>query len=89
MNRDEPPKGETVRVFKSDGSLQCEPKTGKALEEMAKELGPLKIFSQEKLHDGKMRIQMCGTPTGQSNVYEIAKEDLAKAEVVGFKVWSP
>ncbi len=90
MNRDTPPKGETVKVYKPDGTLQCEPPAkGKSLEDMAKDLGPLKIFSQEKAHDGKMRIQMCGTPTGQCNVYEIAVEDLAKAQTVGFKAWPP
>ncbi len=79
---------ETVFVFKADGSLQCQPDTGKSPEKMAQDLGPMKIHSQKSVHDGKMRVQLCGTPTGQINVYEINSEDLQKAQAVGFKVWT-
>ncbi len=35
-----------------------------------------------------MRIQVCGAPTGNSNVYEIDRKDLEAALKVGFKEWT-
>lgn len=77
-----------VKIFKADGTLQC--KQGKLipLESMAKELSGIQIFSSANLNDGMMRIQLCGKPTGQSNVYEINESDLDKALALGFKKWA-
>lgn len=77
-----------VRVFKPDGSLQCGQGKTISLEEMQRELSGIHVFSSENLTDGKMRIQLCGTPTGKNNVYEILESDLAKAQALGFQVWS-
>jgi hypothetical protein len=33
-----------------------------------------------------MRIQACGTSTGQINVYEIAEADIEKAKALGFEL---
>lgn len=79
---------EKVKVFKYDGSLQCE--TGKSitLSDMQKELSGIEVFSSENKSDGLMRIQVCGTPTGRANVYEIKKKDLQMAIDKGFKVWT-
>lgn len=76
----------TVRVFKPDGSKQCEG-GGVELADMEKQLKGIRIVSREKANDGKMRIQMCGADTGQINVYEIPSGDLAKAQKAGFKEW--
>ena len=38
-------------------------------------------------NDGKMRIQMCGSPTGNVNVYEIDKANLSQALGYGFTEW--
>jgi hypothetical protein len=35
-----------------------------------------------------MRIQLCGTPTGSANIYQILKADLDKAKKFGFKEWT-
>jgi len=77
----------TIKVYKFDGSKQCEKESGISIETMAKELGLIKIISSAKKHDGLMRTQVCGTPTGQCNVYEIFESDYPQAEKLGFKKW--
>ena len=57
------------------------------LEEMAKELDNIKVYSKANKADGMMHIQVCGSSTGQANVYEIAKADLEAAIKKGFKAW--
>jgi hypothetical protein len=84
----DPAANETVRIFKYDGTLQCGMGKAIPLEIMLKDLGSLKVFSSERKNDGLMRIQLCGTPTGSSNVYQILKTDLAKAKTFGFKEWT-
>ncbi len=76
-----------VRVFKQDGSQQCETRKKTELSVMQKELGSITVFSAESKHDGLMRIQMCGHPTGNCNVYEILSADMDKALKLGFKKW--
>ena len=73
--------------YKQDGSQQCG--TGKKLDSsvMQKDLGSIEVFSAENKHDGMMRIQMCGHPTGNCNVFEIPPADLDKALKLGFKKW--
>jgi hypothetical protein len=77
-----------VMVYKYDGSLQCGAAKGLSVEAMAKQLEGIKIISQSKKPDGLMHIQVCGSNTGMSNVYEIPAGDLKKAESKGFKKWS-
>jgi hypothetical protein len=81
------PQNKKIKVYKPDGSIQCERGTGKSVTEMAKEFGDIKIFTFESKHDGLIRIQKCGTPTGQCNVYEISESDWDKASKLGFKKW--
>lgn len=76
-----------IKVYKQDGSIQCEDGTGISLEKMSAELSGLTIHQKEKKHDGLLRAQMCGNPTGQCNVFEINETDLAQAEKLGFKIW--
>lgn len=76
-----------VKVYKPDGTLQCNQGKQISLEEMQTQLKDIQVFSSVRASDGKMRIQLCGTPTGQNNVYEILESDLSKAEAAGFKVW--
>ncbi len=77
-----------VRVFKPDGSLQCGMGSKISLETMEKDLRGIKVLSRTNMNDGLMRIQVCGAPTGQSNVYEINRSDLEKALKAGFKEWT-
>ena len=84
-----PAGGGTVLVSKPDGSLQCG--MGKAIspEDMEKQLAGIKVISREKRPDGLMHVQVCGSPTGMLNVYEIPATSLKDAEAKGFKKFEP
>jgi hypothetical protein len=75
----------SVFVYKSDGSLQCGTAKGLSLEEMEKQLRGIPVLSRDKRPDGKMHIQVCGSPTGMINVFEINETSLKEAEARGFK----
>ena len=77
-----------IKIYKPDGSLQCTGGKVTSLEAMAKELGDIKIYSQENKSDGMMHVMMCGTPTGRVNVYEINEADFSKVSGLGFKKFS-
>lgn len=74
-----------VLVYKPDGSLQCNMGQAVSIEAMSKELKGIEIFSMENRSDGMMRVQLCGSPSGRINVYEIATKDYEKAVEAGFK----
>ena len=76
-----------IRVYKADGSQQCGTSKKIDLNTMQKELETIQVFSAENKHDGLMRIQMCGHPTGNCNVYEILTADLDTALKLGYKKW--
>ena len=77
-----------VKVYKPDGSLQCGQGKAIPIADMQKDLKDIKVFSSFNKNDGMMRIQVCGAPTGNSNVYEIDRKDLAAAVKLGFKEWT-
>jgi hypothetical protein len=77
-----------IRVFKYDGSLQCNQGKKIPLEVMAKELGSIPIFKSVNKQDGLMHIQKCGSPTGKANVYEIDSSNLAEARKLDFREWT-
>lgn len=76
-----------VFVYKNDGSVQCEAAGKVSLDAMKKDLGPIEVFSSANKHDGMMRIQVCGAPTGFCNVYEIDEKNIEAALKAGFKKW--
>lgn len=78
----------TAKVYKYDGSLQCGMGKGIPLEDAKAELKGLKILNSYHRNDGLMRIQLCGSPTGEANVFEIPKEELPKALAIGFREWT-
>src|SRR5688500_13133881 len=65
------PLADRIRVYKPDGSLQCGMGDPMSLSTMEKQLGNIKIHRSFNKNDGLMRAQVCGSPTGNSNVYEI------------------
>ncbi len=77
-----------VKVAKADGTLQCSQGKKIPLADMQKQLKNIHVFSSETLNDGMMRIQVCGSPTGSFNVYEISEADLEKALGFGFQKWT-
>lgn len=76
-----------VRVYQSDGSRQCERRGGKSVETTERELAGIPVYHREKRSDGLMHIQVCGSPTGIINIYEIDSSNLKQAEERGFKRW--
>lgn len=78
---------ERIKVYKPDGSLQCGQGKAIPVKDMESELKGIKVYSSSNQNDGKMRIQLCGSPTGNSNVYEIDRKDLDAALKLGFKEW--
>lgn len=79
---------DTVKVYKYDGSLQCGMGKAIAIAEMQKELQGIIVYSNENKSDGLMRTQVCGSPTGKANVYEIDRSQLTEAKKRGFKEWT-
>jgi hypothetical protein len=77
----------SVWVAKSDGSQMCNLGGGTTLEDGASELkkANVRVVSSQKGSDRKMHAQMCGLPSGHTNAYEIAKDDLGKAMVLGYQ----
>ena len=78
-------KDTTLLVYKADGSLQCGQGKAALPTEMERQLSGIKVFSRESRSDGLMHIQMCGSPTGQINVFEIPLSSLPEALKRGFK----
>lgn len=81
-DRRQPPR---VRVYKPDGSRQCETSKGQAVDIMERELAGIRVYSREKRKDGLMHIQVCGSPTGMVNLFEIDFGNLKQAEERGFR----
>ncbi len=77
-----------VKVYKPDGSLQCGQGKAVPVPEMQKELKDFKVYSSYNKNDGMMRIQVCGSPTGNANIYEIDRSKLEAAVKLGFKEWT-
>ena len=77
----------TVFVFKLDGTVHCENSKGITLDSMEQKLtsAGIRVFSRRKGYDGREGIAVCGAPTGQVNIYEIASSDLSIALKLGFK----
>ncbi|MEY4615999.1 MAG: hypothetical protein RJB66_959 [Pseudomonadota bacterium] len=81
-------KPKTVRVYRYDGTLQCGMGKRISVEEMQKDLKDIPVISTAHLNDGLMRIQLCGSPTGDANVFEIEELYLEKAKSFGFREWT-
>lgn len=78
---------ERVKIYKPDGTLQCAQGKRISAEEMKNELKDIKVYKFFSKNDGMLRVQMCGAPTGNSNIYEIDRENLKKTLSLGFKEW--
>lgn len=79
------PCNETTKVFKYDGSRQCE-NNGIPLDVMAQELigGGVDVICSQKGSNGMAYPAVCGAGTGAINVYLIHQENLSDAEALGF-----
>jgi hypothetical protein len=77
---------EIIVIGKNDQSLQCGYNIGMSITQMAQELEGIQILRTEKRHDGLVRLQSCGSPTGMMNVYFIYRKDVKKSVRLGYKV---
>jgi hypothetical protein len=77
----EPP----VRIFKSQGSLQCSG-GGTPVAALAQQLqaAGVAVISSACGTDGRMRIAMCGAADGRIGIFEVAARDTAAAAALGF-----
>ena len=82
-----PPKSITFPSEYDDGTIHCDKSPGMTLDRIGQELSSagIKVFSSRKGYDGREGIALCGTPTGQINIYEIASSDVFEALLLGFK----
>lgn len=77
-----------LRVFKYDGSLQCNQGKVIPIESMKAELEGIQVFASETKSDNQMHIQRCGALTGKAHVFEIDRKDLDQAKKQGFSLWT-
>jgi hypothetical protein len=83
---------DSIQIFKATGETQCE--GGNAtnripLDKMQSTLSSKKItvFESHTQSDGKMHMQLCGSPAGTVHVFTISKKYLKAAEKLGFKIF--
>jgi hypothetical protein len=77
----------TLKVFKSKGSIQCEPQTGIPPETMRSELekAGITVKSFGCGVDGLMYPAVCGGANGAINIFEIPQSKALKAASLGFR----
>lgn len=83
---------ETLRIYRLDGSRQCEEGTGRSLARDAQALRRLGIAirSMRKLqHPSMITILMCGVPSARANTYVIRAGDWRRyrKQLKGFQLW--
>jgi hypothetical protein len=76
-----------IWVTRKDGATSCGTSKGQTLDEGASELqrNGVRVLGSRKGNDGKMHAQACGMPTGSLNAYQISRDDLPKALVLGYQ----
>jgi hypothetical protein len=79
--------GDSLFVYKLDGTNHCETDNGVDVVAMKHELtdAGITVISMRKGFDGREGIAVCGSPTGQINIYEISAPHLKMAQKIGFK----
>jgi len=77
--------GTTVRVFKSDGTLQCGKGKKIPIERIASELKGINILEKYAGDDGMMHSSNCGGVTGTGYIFVIPSADLKKAQDLKLK----
>jgi hypothetical protein len=80
--------GETIEVYKHDGTLQCGMGEEIPLAKMAEELAGagIEVLGSRKGSDGLAHITVCGASTGAINVCTIRRSDLDTARALGFRL---
>lgn len=83
---------DNVRIYRLDGSKQCEEGTGRSLERDARPLRGLgiRIRAMKKLqHPTMIVIMMCGASSARANTYVISARDWRRhsRRLKGFEAW--
>lgn len=83
---------DTLRIYRLDGSKQCEEGTGRSLARDAQVLRRLgiPIRSMKKLqHPTMVTVMMCGVPSARANTYVIRTSDWRRhgKRLKGFAPW--
>jgi hypothetical protein len=78
--------GATVWITRPDGTQQCSVNSGQSLEESSAELkkAQVRVLTSQKGNDSKQHAQLCGIPSGRTNMFQISREDLPKAVTLGY-----
>lgn len=78
-----------VWVQRPDGTRSCETLEAEKIESVARALqeAGVTVYGSKHVHDGKMRAQVCGIPTGWMNAVQIRRGDQVKA--AGLKLQAP
>lgn len=79
---------DAVEVYQYDGSLQCGLGESIPLARMAAQLeaAGIAVQASRKTDDGLAHIALCGASTGTINAFTIARESLADARRLGFRL---
>ena len=84
-----PASGAVAIMDKPDGSKQCEPQLPiLSLESARAELEKSGLDSRSLVHlptDGKMRMQVCGSPTGAIFRVQVQRGQVEKARALGYR----
>lgn len=77
---------DTVWVSRPDGSMSCEPGSGRSLEDDASRLtdAGVELHEKAKGNDGLAHAQVCGAATGDINAFRISRDHLDQAKEAGF-----
>ncbi len=80
---DSPP---PVQIYQYSESLQCDVESGVSLADMNANLinAGIDVLESSEGHDGLFRIQLCGSETGEINIFTISAVDVPLAESLGF-----
>ena len=83
---------DTVRIYRLDGSRQCEEGTGRSLERDARPLRRLGIRIRamaKRNHPTMIVIMMCGAQSARANTYVIPARDWRRhgKRLTGFDAW--
>lgn len=72
--------------IRPDGSKQCQPATARKKTDLVAELKKAKIKykSLKSISDGAMRMQVCGSPTGQLDAVEAPPSQAPALRRLGF-----
>jgi hypothetical protein len=79
-----------VIVYKDSGQKQCDKNAGIKIEKLKAllEKNKINVLESHTQNDGKIHMQVCGSPAGMLHTFTIETKYLKKARKLGFQVLS-